>query len=160
MSLRAPRVPQNIKSLIPKQTPTWGTEPVNENSAKATWLGYATIQHDATYVHYLASGHQPMVRLISVSLCSHACYLVELPTPSGAARGARIIFDPVFSNRCSPFQWLGPARYTGMTFAQLTAFLISACTFFSRSPLHNRRGPCSGCHCAFRTSMTSRAHES
>ncbi|KAI9443122.1 N-acyl-phosphatidylethanolamine-hydrolyzing phospholipase D [Lactarius indigo] len=42
----------------------------------------------------------------------HACYLVELPTPPGAARGVRVIFDPVFSNRCSPFQWLGPARYT------------------------------------------------
>ncbi|KAI0313840.1 N-acyl-phosphatidylethanolamine-hydrolyzing phospholipase D [Amylostereum chailletii] len=42
----------------------------------------------------------------------HACYLLELPTPQGAARGPRIIFDPVFSNRCSPFQWLGPARYT------------------------------------------------
>ncbi|KAI9458808.1 N-acyl-phosphatidylethanolamine-hydrolyzing phospholipase D [Russula earlei] len=42
----------------------------------------------------------------------HACYLVELPTPPGATRGARIIFDPVFSNRCSPFRWMGPARYT------------------------------------------------
>jgi len=44
-------------------------------------------------------------------LYSHACYLVELPTPPGAARGVRIIFDPVFSKRCSPFQWIGPARY-------------------------------------------------
>ncbi|KAH8989644.1 N-acyl-phosphatidylethanolamine-hydrolyzing phospholipase D [Lactarius hatsudake] len=43
---------------------------------------------------------------------NHACYLVELPTPPGAARGVRVIFDPVFSSRCSPIQWLGPARYT------------------------------------------------
>ncbi|EJU02331.1 Metallo-hydrolase/oxidoreductase [Dacryopinax primogenitus] len=42
----------------------------------------------------------------------HACFLVELPTPKGAARGARILFDPVFSHRCSPVQWIGPARYT------------------------------------------------
>ncbi|KAI0259842.1 N-acyl-phosphatidylethanolamine-hydrolyzing phospholipase D [Gloeopeniophorella convolvens] len=42
----------------------------------------------------------------------HACYLLELPTPPGATRGVRIIFDPVLSNRCSPFQWMGPARYT------------------------------------------------
>ncbi|KAI0252431.1 N-acyl-phosphatidylethanolamine-hydrolyzing phospholipase D [Lactifluus subvellereus] len=42
----------------------------------------------------------------------HACYLVELPTPPGAARGVRIIFDPVLSNRCSPSQRLGFARFT------------------------------------------------
>ncbi|KAG8764581.1 hypothetical protein FRC19_004307 [Serendipita sp. 401] len=42
----------------------------------------------------------------------HACFLVELPTPEGAQRGARILFDPVFSNRCSPFSFMGPARYT------------------------------------------------
>ena len=36
----------------------------------------------------------------------HACYLVEFPS------GLRILFDPVFSQRCSPFQWLGPKRYT------------------------------------------------
>lgn len=73
----------------------------------------------------------------------HACYLVELPTPPGAARGVRIIFDPVFSNRCSPFQWLGPARFTGMSHTQLVAFLILAYNLFPRSSLHNRRGPCS-----------------
>ncbi|KAH8982899.1 N-acyl-phosphatidylethanolamine-hydrolyzing phospholipase D [Lactarius akahatsu] len=80
-TLRSPNIPQDVKSSIPIQIPTWGTESGKEDSAKATWLG-------------------------------HACYLVELPTPPGAARGVRVIFDPVFSNRCSPFQWLGPARYT------------------------------------------------
>ncbi|KAF8478055.1 N-acyl-phosphatidylethanolamine-hydrolyzing phospholipase D [Russula ochroleuca] len=76
---RSPRIPKNIKSLIPKQTPTWGAK--RGNDAKATWLG-------------------------------HACYFVELPTPPGAARGVRIIFDPVFSKRCSPSSWVGPARFT------------------------------------------------
>ncbi|KAH8103491.1 Metallo-hydrolase/oxidoreductase [Cristinia sonorae] len=42
----------------------------------------------------------------------HACFLVELPTPSDAARGARVIFDPVFQHRCSPVQWAGPERFT------------------------------------------------
>ena len=42
----------------------------------------------------------------------HACFLVELPTPSGATRGPRILYDPVFSNRCSPSAYFGPARYT------------------------------------------------
>ena len=36
----------------------------------------------------------------------HACYYVEFPG------GLRVLFDPVFSQRCSPFSWLGPKRYT------------------------------------------------
>lgn len=36
----------------------------------------------------------------------HACYYVEFPG------GLRVLFDPVFEDRCSPFSWLGPKRYT------------------------------------------------
>ena len=36
----------------------------------------------------------------------HACYYVEFPG------GFRVLFDPVFTDRCSPFSWLGPKRYT------------------------------------------------
>ncbi|KAI4133038.1 MAG: hypothetical protein LQ347_002328 [Umbilicaria vellea] len=36
----------------------------------------------------------------------HACYFVEFPG------GLRVLFDPVFSERCSPFSWMGPKRYT------------------------------------------------
>lgn len=36
----------------------------------------------------------------------HACYFVEFPS------GLRILFDPVFTERCSPFSWLGPKRFT------------------------------------------------
>ena len=43
-SMRSPRVPRNIKTLIPKQTPTWGAKQGNESSAKATWLGYVVVQ--------------------------------------------------------------------------------------------------------------------
>jgi N-acyl-phosphatidylethanolamine-hydrolysing phospholipase D len=35
----------------------------------------------------------------------HACYYVEFPG------GFRVLFDPVFEPRCSPFKWLGPKRY-------------------------------------------------
>jgi L-ascorbate metabolism protein UlaG (beta-lactamase superfamily) len=38
----------------------------------------------------------------------HACYYVEFPS------GLRVLFDPVFQERCSPFSWLGPKRYTKM----------------------------------------------
>ncbi|QKX60445.1 uncharacterized protein TRUGW13939_07590 [Talaromyces rugulosus] len=36
----------------------------------------------------------------------HACYYVEFPS------GLRVLFDPVFEDRCSPFSWLGPKRHT------------------------------------------------
>lgn len=42
----------------------------------------------------------------------HAAFLVELPTPPGAARGPRILFDPALSARCFMVQWAGPSRYT------------------------------------------------
>ncbi len=36
----------------------------------------------------------------------HACYYVEFPS------GLRVLFDPVFEDRCSPFTFLGPKRFT------------------------------------------------
>ncbi|KFA75766.1 hypothetical protein S40288_07895 [Stachybotrys chartarum IBT 40288] len=36
----------------------------------------------------------------------HACYYVEYPS------GLRVLFDPVFEDRCSPLTFLGPKRYT------------------------------------------------
>lgn len=38
----------------------------------------------------------------------HACYFAEFPG------GLRVLFDPVFQDRCSPFSWMGPKRYTEM----------------------------------------------
>jgi len=38
----------------------------------------------------------------------HACYYVEFPS------GFRVLFDPVFTPRCSPFSFMGPKRYTDM----------------------------------------------
>jgi len=38
----------------------------------------------------------------------HACYYVEFPG------GLRVLFDPVFETRCSPFSFMGPKRYTEM----------------------------------------------
>ncbi|KAG7140293.1 Metal-dependent hydrolase lscR like protein [Verticillium longisporum] len=35
----------------------------------------------------------------------HACYYVEFPS------GLRVLFDPVFEDRCSPFSFLGPKRF-------------------------------------------------
>ncbi|CZR61141.1 probable FMP30 Found in Mitochondrial Proteome [Phialocephala subalpina] len=38
----------------------------------------------------------------------HACYYVEFPS------GLRVLFDPVFEDRCSPFSFMGPKRYTSV----------------------------------------------
>ena len=94
----SPKIPERMDTLLPTHKPTWGfvstssEESKEKEKIKATWLG-------------------------------HACFLVELPsrirvssqdtelalTPT---RGARILFDPVFSSRCSPSQLVGPKRYT------------------------------------------------
>ncbi|KAK4058111.1 Protein-lysine N-methyltransferase efm4 [Microbotryomycetes sp. JL221] len=55
------------------------------------------------------------VKQIKVTWLGHACFLVEFPVPAGApvgTRGARVLFDPVWSHRCSPVQFMGPARVT------------------------------------------------
>jgi len=36
----------------------------------------------------------------------HSCYYIEFPS------GLRVLCDPVFEDRCSPFSFLGPKRYT------------------------------------------------
>ncbi|GAA5953257.1 hypothetical protein JCM8115_000474 [Rhodotorula mucilaginosa] len=73
-------------SLSPEETEAWYAD------LKTTWLG-------------------------------HACFLVEFPAPpppgdvaergkGEARRGFRVLFDPVWSHRCSPSQLIGPARVT------------------------------------------------
>jgi L-ascorbate metabolism protein UlaG (beta-lactamase superfamily) len=37
---------------------------------------------------------------------------VEFPAATGAERGIRVLFDPVFSERTSPSTWFGPKRYS------------------------------------------------
>ena len=43
---------------------------------------------------------------IRATWLGHACYYVEFSS------GLRVLFDPVFSTRCSPFTSIGPKRYT------------------------------------------------
>ncbi|KAJ7457883.1 N-acyl-phosphatidylethanolamine-hydrolyzing phospholipase D [Mycena latifolia] len=77
--------PKDTIAKIPIQKPTWGTaaKEVAENAQK-----------------------------IKATWLGHACFLVELPSTTAGVRGARILFDPVFSDRCSPSQWIGPKRFT------------------------------------------------
>ncbi|KAL0489952.1 N-acyl-phosphatidylethanolamine-hydrolyzing phospholipase D [Acrasis kona] len=43
----------------------------------------------------------------------HATYLIELPpqVSSNCTRGVTLLFDPIFSSRCSPSQYVGPKRF-------------------------------------------------
>ncbi|GAA6035121.1 hypothetical protein JCM8097_006372 [Rhodosporidiobolus ruineniae] len=49
-------------------------------------------------------------RDLKATWLGHACFLVEFPAAEGEERGHRVLFDPVWSHRCSPSQWVGPAR--------------------------------------------------
>lgn len=42
---------------------------------------------------------------LRVTWLGHACSYVEFPS------GLRVLFDPVFEDRCAPVQWWGPKRY-------------------------------------------------
>ncbi|PYI11095.1 dioxygenase [Aspergillus sclerotiicarbonarius CBS 121057] len=44
--------------------------------------------------------------ILRATWLGHACYFVEFPT------GLRVLFDPVFEDRCSPFSWVGHRRFT------------------------------------------------
>ncbi|KAF8429211.1 beta-lactamase superfamily domain-containing protein [Tirmania nivea] len=51
-------------------------------------------------------GRETQVTSLRATWLGHACYYAEFPG------GFRALFDPVFSNRCSPIQFMGPARFT------------------------------------------------
>ncbi|KIW10522.1 hypothetical protein PV08_11486 [Exophiala spinifera] len=59
-----------------------------------------------------------------VTWIGHASFLLQTSRPDGACRGINILCDPVFSERTSPFSWLGPKRYTP-TPCRLTELLDS-----------------------------------
>lgn len=44
--------------------------------------------------------------MLRATWLGHACYYIEYPS------GLRVLFDPVFEDRCSPFTFMGPKRYT------------------------------------------------
>ncbi|KAJ6498742.1 N-acyl-phosphatidylethanolamine-hydrolyzing phospholipase D, partial [Mycena sanguinolenta] len=79
--------PKDSIAQIPIQKPTWG------------WGADAKLVAE--------NAHK-----IKATWLGHACFLVELPSSTAGVRGARILFDPVFSDRCSPSQWIGPKRFT------------------------------------------------
>ncbi|KAK2066623.1 hypothetical protein P8C59_000425 [Phyllachora maydis] len=47
---------------------------------------------------------EPVTAPLRATWLGHACYHVEFPG------GLRVLFDPVFEQRCMPTQWIGPRR--------------------------------------------------
>ncbi|THV06500.1 Metallo-hydrolase/oxidoreductase [Dendrothele bispora CBS 962.96] len=84
-----PVPPHNMSELLPVRKPTWNHEGDDAQKVKATWLG-------------------------------HASFFVELPARGTLedgthlpSRGARILFDPIFSKNCSPVKLMtGFNRFT------------------------------------------------
>ncbi|KIY48261.1 Metallo-hydrolase/oxidoreductase [Fistulina hepatica ATCC 64428] len=95
-----PEVPRNIKELMPVHKPVFSD--ISPQKLKATWLGHACFLLDlpARSVVSLAQSASPGDNQTNVE---------QAGSPS---RGIRILFDPVFSERCSPSQWMGPKRFT------------------------------------------------
>ncbi|KAF7326807.1 Zn-dependent hydrolase oxidoreductase family [Mycena sanguinolenta] len=71
---------------------------------------------------------------IKATWLGHACFLVELPSSTAGVRGARILFDPVFSDRCSPTQWFGPEALHPYVAAILTGGRCSILTLDEAAP--------------------------
>lgn len=65
------------------------TSPPTVNVIKPTWLPSRTAS-----------------TALRATWLGHACYYVEYPS------GLRVLFDPVFEDRCSPFTFMGPKRFT------------------------------------------------
>ncbi|KAK4465860.1 beta-lactamase superfamily domain-containing protein [Cladorrhinum samala] len=82
---------------------------------KLLWATFAgnLKQPDVKDVHiptttpgFLASRTSASDSPLRATWLGHACYFVEFPS------GLRVLFDPVFEDRCAPVQFAGPKRYT------------------------------------------------
>ncbi|KAK3318098.1 putative Zn-dependent hydrolase/oxidoreductase family protein [Apodospora peruviana] len=49
---------------------------------------------------------RPSSTKLRATWLAHSCYFVEFPS------GLRVLFDPVFEDRCSPVSWFGQKRFT------------------------------------------------
>ncbi|WFD21743.1 hypothetical protein MEQU1_000398 [Malassezia equina] len=54
--------------------------------------------------------YDPRAARAATTWLGHASVLVQLPPVRGLSRPVRVLFDPIFSERCSPSSWWGPRR--------------------------------------------------
>ncbi|KAF7188690.1 Metal-dependent hydrolase lscR [Pseudocercospora fuligena] len=82
---------------------------------KWVWLGKLLGErHDPDTTPPTVPVHKPVflpsrkTDQLRATWLGHACFYVEFPG------GLRVLFDPVFTQRCSPLTFAGPARFTEM----------------------------------------------
>lgn len=65
---------------------------------------------------------------IKATWLGHACFLVEFPPPAGSTGpGPRVLFDPVFTQRCSPVQCALSSRSSqGLADSGLQSWVLHA----------------------------------
>ncbi|KAK4103419.1 Metallo-hydrolase/oxidoreductase [Parathielavia hyrcaniae] len=68
------------------------------------WPDVSNVKLPVVKPSFLAARTEPTA--LRATWLGHACYFVEFPG------GLRVLFDPVFEDRCAPTQWVGPKRYT------------------------------------------------
>ncbi|KAF8641647.1 hypothetical protein AX16_009873 [Volvariella volvacea WC 439] len=104
-----PSRPKDASHIVSTRFPTWGAQFRHSATANNS-LPVEHVKHQPDTKDQEAKEGKD--RTIATWL-GHACFLVEFPTRSeGVSRGVRVLFDPVFSDRCSPSQWVGPKRFT------------------------------------------------
>ncbi|KDN53388.1 Metallo-hydrolase/oxidoreductase [Tilletiaria anomala UBC 951] len=85
-------------------------EPVNDrdNTRQTEGAGFPDpdLEIDVQIIEEIQSSHDNSA--VRATWLGHAGTLLELPTPDGDP--VRVLFDPIFSSRCSPTQYFGPMR--------------------------------------------------
>ncbi|KAJ4361321.1 hypothetical protein N0V85_009418 [Neurospora sp. IMI 360204] len=70
----------------------------------------SNVQIPVVKPHFLEEKSQAQsssdTKALRATWLGHACYYVEYPN------GLRVLFDPVFEDRCAPSRFVGPKRYT------------------------------------------------
>lgn len=74
-------------------------------AGEAAWPTTSSTTIPSTTPVFLPS-RSPLPPSLRATWLGHACTLAEFPS------GLRVLFDPVFEPRCSPFSFLGPKRYS------------------------------------------------
>ena len=104
--------------IIPRMKPTWGDDLPSTAQAgdkvKVTWMGHAAALAEMPLDRAAVADPQP-AKGDAASVKTETTK-VDVTTSgagkgTGKERGVTILFDPAFSKKCSPTQWIGSSRY-------------------------------------------------